>query len=185
VITATLLRGYADRMRVFEIETVDDAGHWIVDNNPDSCSTGCRHSLPGARASRRRSALRSVAESAYEHPARLTTRWRSLPQLGPCAHSPTPSGGLSAPGRKSTSTGGNFGEAQNRTQNRIGLPGITGDLVPIEPHTLFHRPASGLDCATFDLVGRPVRVDDQGPRRRRRSTVAHGPPRWTAAQNPE
>jgi pimeloyl-ACP methyl ester carboxylesterase len=31
VITSTLLRGYADRMRDFEIETVDDAGHWIVE----------------------------------------------------------------------------------------------------------------------------------------------------------
>ena len=34
MITATLLRGYADRVRDFEIETVDDAGHWIVEQHP-------------------------------------------------------------------------------------------------------------------------------------------------------
>jgi pimeloyl-ACP methyl ester carboxylesterase len=31
VITATLLRGYEQRMCDFEMETVDDAGHWIVE----------------------------------------------------------------------------------------------------------------------------------------------------------
>ena len=34
VITATLLRGYADRMRDLEVENVDDAGHWIVEQRP-------------------------------------------------------------------------------------------------------------------------------------------------------
>jgi pimeloyl-ACP methyl ester carboxylesterase len=34
VITATLLRGYADRMRDLEVETVDDARHWIVEQQP-------------------------------------------------------------------------------------------------------------------------------------------------------
>jgi pimeloyl-ACP methyl ester carboxylesterase len=34
VITATLLRGYADRMRDFEVKTVGDAGHWVVEQQP-------------------------------------------------------------------------------------------------------------------------------------------------------
>lgn len=35
VITATLLRGYANRMRDIEVETVDNTGHWIVDQRPE------------------------------------------------------------------------------------------------------------------------------------------------------
>jgi pimeloyl-ACP methyl ester carboxylesterase len=35
VITATLLRGYSDRVRDFEIETVDGVGHWIVEQQPE------------------------------------------------------------------------------------------------------------------------------------------------------
>ena len=35
VITATLLRGYANRMRDIEVETVDNPGHWIVDQRPE------------------------------------------------------------------------------------------------------------------------------------------------------
>jgi pimeloyl-ACP methyl ester carboxylesterase len=34
VITATLLRGYADHMRDVEVETLEDAGHWIVEQRP-------------------------------------------------------------------------------------------------------------------------------------------------------
>jgi pimeloyl-ACP methyl ester carboxylesterase len=34
VITATLLRGYSDRLRDFEIETVGGVGHWIVEQQP-------------------------------------------------------------------------------------------------------------------------------------------------------
>lgn len=35
VITATLLRGYSDRLRDFEIETVGGVGHWIVEQQPE------------------------------------------------------------------------------------------------------------------------------------------------------
>ena len=48
VITATLLRGYADRRSDFEVETVDDAGHWIVEQQhvfalrpPQAFLAGC------------------------------------------------------------------------------------------------------------------------------------------------
>jgi pimeloyl-ACP methyl ester carboxylesterase len=34
-ITPTLLRGYADRIKDFRIETVEGAGHWIVEQRPD------------------------------------------------------------------------------------------------------------------------------------------------------
>jgi pimeloyl-ACP methyl ester carboxylesterase len=34
VITATLLRGYSDRLRDFEIETVGGVEHWIVEQQP-------------------------------------------------------------------------------------------------------------------------------------------------------
>jgi pimeloyl-ACP methyl ester carboxylesterase len=35
VITPTLLRGYADRIKDFRIETVDSAGHWIVEQRSE------------------------------------------------------------------------------------------------------------------------------------------------------
>jgi pimeloyl-ACP methyl ester carboxylesterase len=35
VITPALLRGYGDRASDFEVELVDGAGHWIVDQRPD------------------------------------------------------------------------------------------------------------------------------------------------------
>jgi hypothetical protein len=50
VITATLLRGYADRMRDFEIETVDDAGHWIVEQQPGLVLDRLQAFLAGASA---------------------------------------------------------------------------------------------------------------------------------------
>lgn len=34
VITPTLLRGYEERMPDLQVETVDDVGHWIVDQRP-------------------------------------------------------------------------------------------------------------------------------------------------------
>ncbi|SEE81783.1 Pimeloyl-ACP methyl ester carboxylesterase [Rhodococcus jostii] len=35
VITPTLLRGYGERARGFQLETVDGVGHWIVDQRPE------------------------------------------------------------------------------------------------------------------------------------------------------
>jgi pimeloyl-ACP methyl ester carboxylesterase len=35
VITPTLLRGYADRIKDFRIETVDNTGHWIVEQRSE------------------------------------------------------------------------------------------------------------------------------------------------------
>ena len=35
VITADLTDGYAERIRDFEVELVDDAGHWIVEQRPE------------------------------------------------------------------------------------------------------------------------------------------------------
>jgi pimeloyl-ACP methyl ester carboxylesterase len=34
-ITPTLLRGYAEHAAGFQLETVDDVGHWIVDQRPE------------------------------------------------------------------------------------------------------------------------------------------------------
>jgi pimeloyl-ACP methyl ester carboxylesterase len=45
VITATLLRGYADRMADLEVETVDDTGHWIVEQRPELLLARLRASL--------------------------------------------------------------------------------------------------------------------------------------------
>jgi hypothetical protein len=77
VITATVLRGYADRMRDFEVDTVDDAGHWIVEQQPGLVLDRLQAFLAGPSPSRRQSARASAEESAHEHPARLTTRLRS------------------------------------------------------------------------------------------------------------
>ena len=35
MITTTPLRGYPDRQRDFGIETVDDAGHWIIEQQTE------------------------------------------------------------------------------------------------------------------------------------------------------
>ena len=35
VITPTLLRGYAERIPDFQIETIDSAGHWIVEQRSE------------------------------------------------------------------------------------------------------------------------------------------------------
>jgi pimeloyl-ACP methyl ester carboxylesterase len=45
VITATMLRGYADRMADLEVETVHDTGHWIVEQRPELLLARLRASL--------------------------------------------------------------------------------------------------------------------------------------------
>jgi pimeloyl-ACP methyl ester carboxylesterase len=46
VITPTLLRGYADRIKDFRIETVDSAGHWIVEQRSELVLDRLRAFLP-------------------------------------------------------------------------------------------------------------------------------------------
>src|SRR5580693_432194 len=45
-------------------------------------------------------------------------------------------------------------------QDRVAVPARRGDLVPVEPDLLAHRPGRALHGAALALVDHPVRIDD-------------------------